>query len=30
VASYIYRIAKEEIQSAKAKGFSATSQYAKL
>jgi len=28
--SYIYRIAKEEIQAAKDKGFSATSQYAQL
>jgi UDP-N-acetyl-D-glucosamine dehydrogenase len=28
--SYIYRIAKEDIQAANAKGFSATSQYAKI
>ena len=28
--SYIYRIAKEEIQAATARGFSATSQYAKI
>src|ERR1700691_384762 len=28
--SYIYRIAKEEIQAATAQGFSATSQYAKI
>jgi len=28
--SYIYRIAKEEIQAAKAQGFSATSEYAQL